>query len=183
MKVFTNTNFATGKAGADIEENVFVGLSTETGDVIQANADTVVIGVSHNYAADKGCPVTVIPLGAGFARVKAGEAMKLTDLGKVVEPDAKGNAVLADAEGATNPGGILAGLSADVEGATAAAKGDYVVVLLSLQGGKGDTGEPGAKGDPGDTPVKGTDYWTETDKAEIVADVLEALSDDGESGA
>lgn len=130
MKVFTNTNFATGKAGAAIEENVFVGLSTETGDVIQAVADTVIIGVSHNYAADEGCPVTVIPLGAGFARVKAGEAMDLEDLGKVVGSDAKGHAILA-AESPVNTGGILAGLSADVEGATAAAKGDYVVVLLS----------------------------------------------------
>ena len=27
----------------------------------------------------------------------------------------------------------------------------------------------------GATPVKGTDYWTETDKAEIVAEVLAAL--------
>ena len=33
----------------------------------------------------------------------------------------------------------------------------------------------GLKGDKGDTPVKGTDYWTETDKAEIVADTLAAL--------
>ena len=33
----------------------------------------------------------------------------------------------------------------------------------------------GLKGDKGDTPVKGTDYWTEADKAEIVADTLAAL--------
>ena len=33
----------------------------------------------------------------------------------------------------------------------------------------------GLKGDKGDTPVKGTDYWTESDKAEIVADTLAAL--------
>lgn len=37
---------------------------------------------------------------------------------------------------------------------------------------KGDTGAAGADGY---TPVKGTDYWTETDKAEIVADTLAAL--------
>lgn len=64
------------------------------------------------------------------------------------------------------------------------------------QGPKGDTGEtgpqgpqgiPGEKGDQGDigpqgpagvdghTPVKGTDYWTESDKQEIVNDVLAAL--------
>lgn len=49
------------------------------------------------------------------------------------------------------------------------------------QGAKGDTGAAGAKGDKGDTgadghtPVKGTDYWTDADKAEIVDDVLAAL--------
>lgn len=31
---------------------------------------------------------------------------------------------------------------------------------------------PGPQGDPGYTPVKGTDYWTEEDKSEIVDDVL-----------
>lgn len=36
--------------------------------------------------------------------------------------------------------------------------------LASLKGGKGD------KGDKGDTPVKGIDYWTKADKAEIMGD-------------
>ncbi|MGN0568792.1 MAG: pyocin knob domain-containing protein [Acutalibacteraceae bacterium] len=43
---------------------------------------------------------------------------------------------------------------------------------------KGDTGATGPQGEPGAdgyTPVKGTDYWTEEDKAEIVDDVLAAL--------
>ena len=42
----------------------------------------------------------------------------------------------------------------------------------TLKGDKGDPGEPGKKGD---TPVKGTDYWTEADKTEIVNGVLAAL--------
>ena len=33
-------------------------------------------------------------------------------------------------------------------------------------------GDPGPKGD---TPIKGLDYWTEADKAEIVEDVLTEL--------
>ena len=43
--------------------------------------------------------------------------------------------------------------------------------------GSTDTGEPsrGEKGDKGDMPVKGTDYWTAADKAEIVNDTLAAL--------
>lgn len=41
--------------------------------------------------------------------------------------------------------------------------------------GKPSRGEKGDKGADGKTPVKGTDYWTEADKAEIVDDVLAAL--------
>lgn len=40
---------------------------------------------------------------------------------------------------------------------------------------KGDPGEPGASGQDGKTPVKGEDYFTEADKAELVNDVLAAL--------
>ena len=40
---------------------------------------------------------------------------------------------------------------------------------------RGATGAKGDKGDPGDTPVKGTDYFTAADKAELVSDVLAAL--------
>lgn len=40
---------------------------------------------------------------------------------------------------------------------------------------KGDKGDTGAAGADGYTPVKGTDYWTAADKAEIVADTLAAL--------
>ena len=46
---------------------------------------------------------------------------------------------------------------------------------VGLKGDKGDKGDTGAAGADGYTPVRGTDYWTESDKAEIVDDVLEAL--------
>ena len=39
---------------------------------------------------------------------------------------------------------------------------------VGLKGEKGDKGEPGT---PGKTPVKGTDYWTEADKQEIIDDI------------
>lgn len=45
----------------------------------------------------------------------------------------------------------------------------------SLKGDKGDKGDTGDTGAAGYTPVKGTDYWTESDKAEIVQDVIDAL--------
>lgn len=46
---------------------------------------------------------------------------------------------------------------------------------VGLKGDKGDKGDPGAKGKDGKTPIKGTDYWTEADKQEIVSDTLAAL--------
>nr|UVX76088.1 MAG: hypothetical protein [Bacteriophage sp.] len=44
-----------------------------------------------------------------------------------------------------------------------------------LQYNGSDVGLKGDKGANGKTPVKGTDYWTATDKAEIVNDTLAAL--------
>ena len=41
-------------------------------------------------------------------------------------------------------------------------------------GKDGAPGNPGAAGKDGKTPIKGTDYWTSADKAEIVQDVLDA---------
>lgn len=46
---------------------------------------------------------------------------------------------------------------------------------VGLKGDKGDKGDKGAKGADGKTPVKGTDYWTAADKAEIVNSVIAAL--------
>ena len=51
------------------------------------------------------------------------------------------------------------------------------------QGDKGDTGATGPQGDKGDngyTPVKGTDYFTEEDKAEIVQAVVDEMTTTGE---
>ena len=42
-------------------------------------------------------------------------------------------------------------------------------------GSKGADGAPGAPGEDGYTPVKGIDYWTDTDKTEMVNAVLAAL--------
>lgn len=44
-----------------------------------------------------------------------------------------------------------------------------------IDGKAGADGKDGVDGTDGYTPVKGTDYWTAADKAEIVADVISAL--------
>ena len=46
---------------------------------------------------------------------------------------------------------------------------------VGLKGDKGADGANGKDGTNGKTPVKGTDYWTAEDKAEIVNDTLAAL--------
>lgn len=44
-------------------------------------------------------------------------------------------------------------------------------------------GAQGPAGADGKTPERGTDYWTEADKAEIVSDVLANFTDVSEVGA
>ena len=45
------------------------------------------------------------------------------------------------------------------------------------RGDKGEQGSQGERGADGKTPIKGTDYWTASDKAEIVQSVIEELPD------
>ena len=52
---------------------------------------------------------------------------------------------------------------------------DTGVSAKGVKGDKGDKGDTGAKGADGKTPVKGTDYFTEADKQELVNAVIAAL--------
>lgn len=53
------------------------------------------------------------------------------------------------------------------------AKGDQGV--QGIQGEKGSDGAKGDKGDSGYSPIRGTDYWTDADKAEIKSYVDDAI--------
>lgn len=51
----------------------------------------------------------------------------------------------------------------------------YMDTYTSIRGGTGAAGAAGKDGADGKTPVKGTDYWTDADKAEIKAYVDDAI--------
>ncbi|MEE1204172.1 MAG: hypothetical protein UHN59_07705, partial [Bacteroidales bacterium] len=50
-------------------------------------------------------------------------------------------------------------------------------VMDGKKGDKGDKGDTGTNGKDGYTPVKGTDYWTESDKKEIVDETIEEIKE------
>lgn len=65
-------------------------------------------------------------------------------------------------------------LGKDIQSATIDNSGHLILTLTD--GTTLDAGvAKGTKGDTGDTPVKGTDYWTESDKAEVVAEAAAAI--------
>lgn len=59
---------------------------------------------------------------------------------------------------------------------------DGTVLRVTSASGTSEADLKGAKGDPGYTPKKGTDYWTEADMAQMVADTIAALPDASEGG-
>lgn len=52
--------------------------------------------------------------------------------------------------------------------------------IVNIRGSDGKDGKDGKDGEPGYTPVKGTDYFTEAEKNEMVAAVMSALNDGDE---
>lgn len=84
---------------------------------------------------------------------------------------------LSDSNGKLQYNGSDVGLKgADGITPTIGANGNwYLDTTDTGKPSRGEKGDTGAAGADGYTPVKGTDYWTESDKAEIVADTLAAL--------
>ena len=87
-------------------------------------------------------------------------------------------------KGATGlPGDDGVGIKSVSQTTTSTADDGNNVITVTLTNGtkstfkvqNGSKGSTGATGADGKTPVKGTDYWTEADKAEMVSDVIAAL--------
>ena len=104
----------------------------------------------------------------------------------VVEDDGNGNITirtLTGEEGGTGTPGVTFTPSVSADGVISWTNDGGLdnpepVNIKGPAGQKGDTGAPGAAGK---TPVKGTDYFTEADKSELVQDVLDALPDGDEA--
>ena len=105
--------------------------------------------------------VAQIQQAAANAEAMARSVREDAELGKF--KGEKGDAGATGAQGPVGPQGI--------KGETGPA---------GPQGEKGETGPAGDSGPAGYTPQRGTDYWTEEDKAEIVSQVLAALPDGSE---
>nr|DAE37720.1 MAG TPA: nucleoid-associated protein [Bacteriophage sp.] len=122
--------------------------------------------------------------GASIAmRVDGGYIQYSTDNGKtwvnlIAEADLKGD---KGADGAPGEKGDPGTPGQDGHSPVVTATKSGKTTTISVDGTAiatvedGAAGTPGKNGTDGHTPVKGTDYWTASDKAEIVAEVTAAL--------
>lgn len=89
-----------------------------------------------------------------------------------VTPDDNGNVEIP-----AGGGDAGVGIKSVSQTTTSTADDGNNVITVTLTDGTKSTFkvQNGSKGSPGATPVKGTDYYTEADKAEMVSDVIAAL--------
>ena len=138
---------------------------------------TPTIGANGNWflgATDTGKPSRGETGAAGHSPVvTASKSGKVT----TIKVDGKAIATINDgADGANGKDGTNG-----KDGAAGSPGANGITPTIGDNGnwflGETDTGKPsrGATGPKGDTPVKGTDYFTAADKAELVSDVLAAL--------
>ena len=113
-------------------------------------------------------------------RVDGGYIQYSTDNGKtwvnlIAEADLKGD---KGDPGSPGKDGHSPVVTATKSGKTTTISVDGTAIATvedGTDGAPGVAGAPGKNGTDGHTPVKGTDYWTASDKAEIVAEVTAAL--------
>ena len=113
-------------------------------------------------------------------RVDGGYIQYSTDNGKtwvnlIAESDLKGD---KGDPGSPGKDGHSPVVTATKSGKTTTISVDGTAIATvedGTDGAPGVAGAPGKNGTDGHTPVKGTDYWTASDKAEIVAEVTAAL--------
>ena len=116
-------------------------------------------------------------------RVEGGYIQYSTDNGNtwvnlIAEADLKGDKGDKGDPGSPGKDGHSPVVTATKSGKTTTISVDGTAIATvedGTDGAPGVAGAPGKNGTDGHTPVKGTDYWTASDKAEIVAEVTAAL--------
>ena len=116
-------------------------------------------------------------------RVDSGYIQYSTDNGNtwvnlIAEADLKGDKGDKGDPGIPGKDGHSPVVTATKSGKTTTISVDGTAIATVEDGADGTpgvAGAPGKNGTDGRTPVKGTDYWTASDKAEIVAEVTAAL--------
>ena len=116
-------------------------------------------------------------------RVDSGYIQYSTDNGNtwvnlIAEADLKGDKGDKGDPGIPGKDGHSPVVTATKSGKTTTISVDGAAIATVEDGADGTpgvAGAPGKNGTDGHTPVKGTDYWTASDKAEIVAEVTAAL--------
>ena len=116
-------------------------------------------------------------------RVEGGYIQYSTDNGNtwvnlIAEADLKGDKGDKGDPGIPGKDGHSPVVTATKSGKTTTISVDGTAIATVEDGADGTpgvAGAPGKNGTDGHTPVKGTDYWTASDKAEIVAEVTAAL--------
>ena len=116
-------------------------------------------------------------------RVEGGYIQYSTDNGNtwvnlIAEADLKGDKGDKGDPGIPGKDGHSPVVTATKSGKTTTISVDGTAIATvedGTDGAPGVAGAPGKNGTDGRTPVKGTDYWTASDKAEIVAEVTAAL--------
>ena len=116
-------------------------------------------------------------------RVDGGYIQYSTDNGNtwvnlIAEADLKGDKGDKGDPGIPGKDGHSPVVTATKSGKTTTISVDGTAIATVEDGADGTpgvAGAPGKNGTDGHTPVKGTDYWTASDKAEIVAEVTAAL--------
>lgn len=87
-----------------------------------------------------------------------------------------GTAGVAGRDGTNGTDGHSPVITAEKSGSVTIIKSDGVTIATINDGEKGEKGDTGASGSDGYTPIKGTDYFTNSDKQEIIDAVIDALS-------
>ena len=170
-----------GAAGKDGTSITISGISESTADGgtnTVTFSDGSVLNVKNGSKGSAGADGRDGAPGAPGAPGKDGHSpvVTATKSGKTTTISVDGAAIATVEDGADGkPGAAGQAGAAGADGITPHIGDNGNWYLGSTDTGKPSRGEQGPKGADGHTPVKGTDYWTASDKAEVVAEAAAAI--------